>query len=57
MNESDFEAYCLANVSRLEKLTGQRGDKVKEMEEYMLMRYIRRTSSSDSIDYIIDTID
>jgi len=30
---------------------------VKEMEEYMLMRYLRRTSSSDSIDYIIDTID
>jgi hypothetical protein len=57
MTMEEFESYCLGNVSKLERLGSERRNVVRNMEDAMLMRFVQRSISSDSVDYIIDTID
>lgn len=44
-------------MSKLDRLGSERRNVVRNMEDAMLMRFVQRSVSSDSVDYIIDTID
>jgi hypothetical protein len=41
----------------LDRLNSERKNIVRDIEEAVLFRFVQRSPSSDSINYIIDTID
>lgn len=57
LSEDDFEAYCLANATKLERLPSGQLKKARLIEARMLQSYMQRRTSEEEIDYIIDTMD
>lgn len=47
----------MANLNKLDRLGSERRNVIRSMEDSMLLRFVQRSTSSDSVDYIIDTID
>jgi hypothetical protein len=45
------------NVNKLERLNTKRKDTVRNIEDAALLKFVQRSTSNDSVGYIIDTID
>jgi hypothetical protein len=57
LSPREFEEYMLINAHKFSNLDSERKEEVRKAEEKMFTFNLQRSPSSDSINYMIDTID